>query len=371
MTFVPALLMALVPGAAVAQGIASGAGALGTGSAALVAEGPAVPPGEEETTGVGPSMAHSRAEKSIADLMAQLVIQGGYYSGQFEVVAGVHCDRRTGEIYVADQGANSIEIFSESGAPLFAFSDDEHLSGPVRVAVDHADRIHVIDADHSRIKVFDYRGEFLSYLVPPGFEGQEVSFTALVFEDNGDMWVGESLSGQVVGYDRNMRPKLRIGRYGEAPEEFSTIVGIALDEGHVYVASQQGVAVQVFNRNGRFLRGWGFHDAGLHNVSLPAGIAVDAKGRIILLDTLRQEVKYFDPRGALIGLYAGLGRHPGAVAYPLDLSMDRRGRLCVADSGNQRAQVLLPVEAAPTGDARQRRQQREAIRAPPPPVSTR
>jgi hypothetical protein len=363
------LLLAVVPCAAVAQGTASGAvGAQGPSDAAAAANAAAA---EEEATGVGPSMAHTRAEKTIADLMAQLVIQGGYYSGQFDVVAGVHCDRRTGEIYVVDQGANSIEIFSESGAPLFAFSDDEHLSGPVRLAVDHQDRIHVIDADHSRIKVFDYRGEFLSYLVPTGFEGQEVSFTALMFEDNGDMWVGESLSGQVVGYDRNMRPKVRIGRFGEGQEEFSTIVGIAVDEKHVYVASQQGIAVQIFNRNGRFLRGWGFHDAGLHNVSLPAGIAVDAKGRVILLDTLRQEVKYFDPRGALIGLYAGLGRHPGAVAYPLDLSMDRRGRLCVADSGNQRAQVLLPVEATPTGDARHRRQQREAIRAPPPPVSAR
>jgi hypothetical protein len=317
-------------------------------------------------------MAHYRAEKTIADVMPQLVILGGFYSGTFESVAGMYCDRRSGEMYVADQSANSIEIFSETGAPLFAFSDDEHLSGPVRLAVDHSDRIYVIDADHSRIKVFDYRGEFLSYLVPAGFEGQaERSFTAITFEDNGDMWVGESLSGQVIGYDRNQLPKLRIGRYGEGPEEFSTIVGIAVDEGHVYVASQQGVAVQVFSRLGRFLRGWGFHDAGMHNVSLPAGISVDAKGRVILLDTLRQEIKYFDSRGALIGLYAGLGRHAGAVAYPTDISMDRRGRLCVADAGNQRAQVLLPVEATPTGDARKPRQQREVSRGGQPPVSAR
>jgi DNA-binding beta-propeller fold protein YncE len=359
MRLLPLLVLALVPCAAVAQGTAS------------AASPPAASPVEEEATGVGPSMAHARAEKTIADLMPHLVIHGGYYSGQFEIVAGVYCDRRTGEMYVADQGANSIEIFSETGAPLFAFSDDEHLSGPVRVAVDHQDRIHVIDSDHSRIKVFDYRGEFLSYLVPPGFEGQECSFTAITFEDNGDMWVGESLSGQVVGYDRNMRPKLRIGRHGEGPEEFSTIVGIALSQSNVYVASQQGVAVQVFSRVGRFLRGWGYHDAGLHNVSLPAGIAVDSSGRVILLDTLRQEVKYFDPRGALIGLFAGLGRHAGAVAYPTDLSMDRRGRLCVADSGNQRAQVLLPVEAPPTGDARQRRQQQREAARPQPPVSAR
>jgi hypothetical protein len=94
------------------------------------------------------------------------------------------------------------------------------------------------------------------------------------------------------------------------------------------------------------VRAWGHHDAGLHNVSLPAGIAVDRKGRVILLDTLRQEIKYFDGEGRLIDLFTGFGAQPGAVAYPTDLGMDRQGRLCVADSGNHRAQVLAPVEAA-------------------------
>lgn len=317
-----------------------------TAGALLVLLVPALAAGAERST------TPERAEKSIAEVRPAVVIPGGFYSGLFVQVSGIYCDRRTGEVYVADPGSGAIEIFDEHGSPLFAFADDEHLQEPSRVAVGPDDRIYVIDADRTRIKTFSYRGEFLGHLELPGFDPrQRPAFTAMTFDANGDLYVGESASGQVVGYDSRLRPKLRIGTYGEAAGQFNGIVGIAVDEKYVYVASSEGVAVQVFTRQGRYVRGWGYHESGLHNVSLPAGIAVDAKGRIILLDKLRQELKYFDPEGRLIGLYGGLGRSPGSVAYPTDLSMDRQGRLCVADGGNHRAQVLEPVEAQPGAPA--------------------
>lgn len=292
----------------------------------------------------------ARAERSIEEVRPAVLIPGGFYSGLFRGVAGVSCDRATGEILVADAASGAIEIFDEGGAPLFAFSDDEHLLEPARVAAAPDGRIFVIDSDRSRIKTFSYRGEWLGAVELPGFDPKrKPSFTAMTFDANGDLWVGESTTGQVVAFDAKLRPRVRIGSYGEAPGQFNGIAGIALDEKHVYVASVEGVAVQVFTRQGRFVRGWGHHEAGLHNVSLPAGIAVDAKGRVILLDKLRQEIKYFDPDGKLIDLYGGMGKQAGAVAYPSDLSMDRRGRLCVADAGNFRVQVLEPVEAQPIG----------------------
>jgi DNA-binding beta-propeller fold protein YncE len=317
-------------------------------------------------------MGHARGEKSIAGLRPEVVIRGGFYSGQFGTPAGIFCDPKTGEIFVADRATNSIEIFDATGASLYSFSDDEHLREPSRIAVDDDGRIYVIDLDRTRIKVFDYRGEFLSHLELPGFGAEEKpTFTAMTFDaTNGDLWVGDSRTGQVVAFDRRLQPKMRIGTFGDGQGQLDGIAGIALDERNVYVASQEGIAVQIFTRQGRFVRGWGMHDAGLHNVSLPAGIAVDAKGRVILLDTLRQEIKYFDPDGKLIELFGGLGRQAGAVAYPTDLGMDRKGRLCVADSGNGRAQVLAPVESADVpgairpGPGQQRRRPSAASAAP-------
>jgi DNA-binding beta-propeller fold protein YncE len=292
-------------------------------------------------------MAHSRAAQSVTGLKPELVLYGGMYSGQFTTVAGVTCDPVSDEIYVADAGADRIEIFDARGAPLFDFTDSEHLTEPTRVAVDRRGRIHVIDMDHAHIKVFSYRGEFIESLTLPGFADGKQSFTAILFDAAGDLYVGESRSGQVLvfaGDDHHL--KRRIGTFGDDKGQFDGIVGIAVDEDHVYVASQDGVAIHVFSKAGRLLRAWGYHDAGLQNVSLPSGVAVDAAGRVILVDALRQEIKYFDPKGQLIDIFGGLGALPGDVAYPSDISIDRRGRLCIADRGNGRVQVLAPVEAS-------------------------
>jgi len=299
---------------------------------------------------VGPdAVTHERAERTVFGLKPQFVMQGGFYTDMFGFAGGVHCNRRTGEIYVADNGANTIFIFDENGAPLFEFSDDENLNGPARVVLDDEDRMLVIDGDRRRIKVFNYRGEFESFLDLPGFEDvKNPVFSALTLDDNGDLYVGESTSGQVVAYDRKLRRKLKIGSYGEAPGQFLGIVGIALDAKHIYVASEDGYAIQVFSRQGRLVRYWGIHDAGLENVSLPASIAVDDRGRVILIDTLRQEIKYYDPEGRLMERFGGLGREPGDVAYPSDVSIDRKGRLCVADPGNFRVQVLTPDNTPPS-----------------------
>jgi len=295
------------------------------------------------------AVTHERAEKTVFGLKPEVVVYGGFYTGAFGFAGGIHCNRRTGEIYVADSGTNSIFIFDEEGAPLFEFSDDENLNGPARAVLDDEDRILVIDGERRRIKVFNYRGEFESSLELPGFEGvKDPVFSALTLDDNGDLYVGESTSGQVVVFDRSLKRKLRIGSYGEAPGQFLGIVGIALDAKHIYVASEDGYGVQVFTRQGRLVRYWGRHDAGLENVSLPASIAVDDRGRVILIDTLRQEIKYYDPEGRLMDLFGGLGREPGEVAYPSGVSIDRKGRLCVADPGNFRFQILTPDNTPPS-----------------------
>ena len=100
---------------------------------------------------------------------------------------------------------------------------------------------------------------------------------------------------------------------------------------------------------GRFLRAWGVHEVGKQNVSLPMGVAIDGKGRVALVDMLRQEIKLFEATGQLIGLFGGVGRRPGEVFFPSDVSSDASGRLCVADRGNSRVQVLAAVEATPDG----------------------
>lgn len=100
--------------------------------------------------------------------------------------------------------------------------------------------------------------------------------------------------------------------------------------------------VQVFSRDGRFLRGWRM--PGL-NVDGPSGLTVDRLGRVLVADTHFYRVMIYDRQGRLqMRLGDGVqGTEPGRFGYPTDAVIDRAGNFYVAEYGeNDRIQVFSP-----------------------------
>jgi DNA-binding beta-propeller fold protein YncE len=312
------------------------------------------------------SQRRQASDRSVADLKFEFQLTAHLDEGPFASVTGCTCDPATGDLYVTDAGKNAVTIFNERGSPLFTFSDSEHLREPGKAILDREGNILVIDQDVSRIKVFSYRGQFLRNLELPGHEGKgDVAITAIAYDADWNLYVGDSRAGQVLVFDLAMKLKARIGRKGLGGGQLTAIAGIAFFGDDVYVADMESTAVQVYTRYGRYLRGWGYHDVGTHNVSLPQGLAVDPKGRVVLIDTLRQEIKYFDAAGNMIDRFGGLGAGPGDVRFPVDVAIDRKGRLCVVDRGNFRIQILSVVEAPPVPRPRDESAAEPPAGAPP------
>lgn len=302
------------------------------------AAGEPAPAGEEQPAELRPT---------VTELRPDVLIREFLYQGAFGRVTSVFCDRHSGEIYVVDGGQSTIGIFDARGAPLFAFSDEEHLAGPLRVQVDRTGRIYVLDEDRTRIKVFSYRGDYLSDVDVAAVAQRPVTVTAFAIDDDDNLYVGDAIRAEILILDHRRELRERFGSAGTGKGEFTSIAAIAVDADRIYVADQVGLGAQVFSRHGRFLFGFGVHEIGKKNVSLPAGIAVDPKGRFVLVDTLRHEIKYLESDGELIDVFGGIGAGPGDVAYPTDVSIGRDGVVCVADKGNHRVQVLKPVEGIP------------------------
>jgi tripartite motif-containing protein 71 len=160
--------------------------------------------------------------------------------------------------------------------------------------------------------------------------------------------VGENESGQVLVFTPDLHPRLRFGERGEEDGQFQSIAGIAVDAAAIYVVDHQVRPVQVFDRRGNFLRGWGRHDLGAENFSLPEAVAVDAKGHVVVVDALRHEIKFFDVLGRFLARFGGIGPRPGQIAYPADLAIDGQDRLYVVEKGNARVQVFEQVERGTT-----------------------
>jgi hypothetical protein len=330
--------------AAVLVALAS-AGAPGAPGAAP--EAPAADAGRWTTGTPGGDFAPEAAVTTLVDLRPRALISSFLYQGAFIRPSSVFCDPRTGEVFVVDGGQETIGIFDHRGLPLFAFSDREHLRQPKMIRVDRSGRMFVLDADTTRLKVFNYRGEYLTDVDVAAAAKRTVIVTAFSVDDQDNVYVGDSERGEVLVLNHRWQVAERFGNGGTGPGEFTSIASIFVAPERVYVADAVGYGVQVFTRHGRLIFAFGIHDIGRKNVSLPAGIAADAAGRILLTDTLRQEIKVADAEGDLIGVWGGIGKKPGQVAYPVDLTVGRDGMVCVAEKGNRRVQIFEPVEGLP------------------------
>lgn len=271
------------------------------------------------------------------------------YEGAFSQPSGIYFDPVANEVLVADTQNDLIGIFSPTGAPLFSFGSTTLIRAPVKAVADGKGRIFVLDADRTKVKMFNYRGEYLGPLLLPGFRG-DVTISAIGMDNAGNLYVGEHSSCQVLVFDSSLKVRTKFGSRGTANGQFTSIAAIAADDRFIYVTDHQAKPVQVFSRRGSFVRSWGYHEMGMENFSLPQGIAVDSAGRLVVIDTLRHEIKFFDVEGTFLGRFGSLGSQVGQVSYPNDVSVDLQGRIYVTDRGNNRVQVYgeKPIPATPT-----------------------
>ncbi len=263
------------------------------------------------------------------------------YEGTFANPSGVAFDATANEVWVADTQNNLVGAFTPDGVPLFAFGSDDMVE-PVRIATDANGRLYVLDNDRTTVKVYSYKGDPLAHLALPGL-GEKPIIGTIAMDADGNLYVGENESCQVLVYGPDGKPRQRFGSCGVDEGEFQSITGIAVDATRIVVTDAQGVSVQVFDKHGDFVRGWGRHDMGRENFSFPSSVALLSDGRVVVTDALRHEIKFFDAEGHYLDRFGGIGWRLGQIAFPAGIAADPNGRLYVLEKGNQRVQAFVVV----------------------------
>lgn len=291
------------------------------------------------------------------------------YEGALGEPRGVFFDRAANEVWVADTRNGRVGAFTPDGVPLFSFGPTDRLREPVRLAVAKNGDVYVLGIERGKIERFSYRGESLGPLQLPGLPQKPV-FGTLTVDADGNLWVGENETGQVLAFSPDLKPLLRLGSSGDGEGQFQAIAGIAVTKDVVVVTDHTALAVQVFDRRGNFVRGWGRHEMGREHFSLPEGVAVDRENRVVVVDALRHEIKLFDLEGHFLDRFGGLGSKAGNVSFPSDVATDAEGHVYVAEKGNSRIQVFVET-AEPPLDARSltRADRKESAPAERPKVS--
>ncbi len=256
-----------------------------------------------------------------------------------------------GTVFVSDMRANVIDVFSNTGTALQTFGSKGSGAGqfdaPRGVAVDTSNNLYVADNYNGRIEEFSESGVFIRQFgskgTGPGQFGPAADLRGVAIDSSrGFIYVSDKASGYVNQYSLSTGAYTGVrfggygtanGKFGDGPREI-TVDGA----GNVWVGDLANFQVQVFSPSGAFLQ---VHPSppqpppiGGFNGGM--GVTVDGSGNVWALDRLNQRVEEFNSSGVAMMQFGKRGGGPDGMNYDRAIAYDPNDQtVYVADTDNQ------------------------------------
>ena len=184
-----------------------------------------------------------------------------------------------GTMYVVDSVRNQVVLFDANESFVTAVCDKNTMK-PRDVAVG-ADRFYVADIENHCVHVYGKTARTLLYDVPRSEESTNEDKrlflpTNVALDSLGHLYVSDTGAFRVQVYDKDGKFIRTVGRYGDNVGEFSRIKGIAVDRDNLlYAVDAAAQVVQIFDEQGRLLMWFGEPKASKVGLELPAKVLVD------------------------------------------------------------------------------------------------
>ncbi len=288
------------------------------------------------------------AVESVVFEAAEVIGGRGVGPGQFNKPRSLACDRED-NLYVADV-TGRIQKFDREGRFLRQWQMPvTDLGKPKGMGLDPEGRVLVVEPHYMRVNHFDGEGRLsLQWGTRGTNAGSFILPRSVAVNSRGEYFLSEyTVVDRVQRFDPRREGgapafALAWGEPGDKPGQFNRAEGIAVGpDDTVYVADSCNHRVQVFDREGKFLRQQGRAGSNPGEFSYPYDVRVDDSGLQYVCEFGNSRVTVLDAAGGLVEVVGGPGAAPGRFANPWSVALDSRGNLYVADSQNHRVQKLV------------------------------
>jgi sugar lactone lactonase YvrE len=188
------------------------------------------------------------------------------------------------------------------------------------------------------VDVLNRRGRSLGRLkVPAGHPA------AVAVAGDGTIYVGTTAEASAIHrFSPTYQPLGSWGTEGREPGRLNAVTAIgALADGNVAVAcARTDLGIQIFTPTGEFVRGFGSHEMGAENFSLPSGLVGTPDGRVWIVDEIRRVIRAYDQDGNPVTRTGTIETAGGEFSSPSSLAYDGKSRLAVTDRKIGRVQVF-------------------------------
>jgi streptogramin lyase len=274
---------------------------------------------------------------------------------------GVGVDSRD-DVYLLTRMEPRVIVYSREGEFLRSFGEDRLGERTHGLTVGPADEIWVVDETHHCIHEYTTDGELrrtignVGVASDTGYDGTLESITGgppfnrptnLAVAANGELLVSDGYGNcKVHRFSADGTLIESWGEPGTGEGEFNLVHGIAIDaRGRILVADRENDRVQIFDADGSFLEVW-------DDPQRPTNIAIDRDGRIYVSELLwnageqsRTGTVFGDARPGRVSVYDAdrqlLARWGGAditaagnFVAPHDIAVDSHGDVYVTEVTN-------------------------------------
>ena len=240
--------------------------------------------------------------------------------------AGVAVNSK-GHIYVFHRGKHPLMEFDSAGKFVRSIADDLFVTAHT-LRVDAEDNIWTTDVGaHVVLKLSPERRVLLA-LGRMRMPGDDVLHfnqpTDVAFDRDGNLYVtdGEGNS-RVLKFDKYGNVLLGWGMKGSGPGQFDLPHSIAIDGDLVYVGDRENARIQVFDRDGRFLREW--------KLGHPFGLCIAPDHSIYMCDAIAGHILKIDREGKIVGVIAGPEPSKGRHFDPHQIALDKENSIFAAE----------------------------------------
>jgi DNA-binding beta-propeller fold protein YncE len=242
-------------------------------------------------------------------------------------------------LFVTDPRVGSVFIYDST----ITLTGELKVSGkPLGVAVGLQGDIYVGNDKFDEVAVYG----------PDGFQTATIGAGTLrmpndlAFDQNGQLYVVDSKRNRVEVFDPATGVSLRT--IGSGQLRFPSALAISGQE--VFVADQSNFLVKVFDLQGDLLRSFGgkvtqgFMDYTWQGkFARIQSLAIDSTGRLHVLDSHMGIIQILNAtNGGYIDSYGANGSAPGELDLPLDIDINQYGETAVANTRNERVELLTP-----------------------------
>lgn len=228
-----------------------------------------------------------------------------------------------GKIYILDRAYNKLLII-DLVKREFSHIDDQGMGGlaePSGIWVSQDDTKYIADMKRRQIVVFDADNNYLRAYGNKDLFDKPVDVA--VYENS--VYVCDMNKNQILVLDKDTGTLQKtIGELGQEDGQLFKPSHLSLDdEGNIYVNDAFNYKIQKFDRNGRFIKSFGFHGDIVGAFARPKGLDVDRDGHMYVVDSAYENTQIFDVEsGRLLLFFGGGGDEPGNMYLPASVHID-------------------------------------------------